>query len=121
MCGPPNLPGARAAFAGLRALLSSRRGRRLELARSAKFARMSGARVTLAEVIGFSEGRVLLMPYGDLRGIALDAEVAATGMDPEAPTGAALLGRVIDGFGMPLDSDGPLNVATHAPPLSRAH
>ena len=71
--------------------------------------------IALAEVIGFNEGRVLLMPYGDLRGIALDAEVSATGMDPEAPTGTALLGRVIDGFGMPLDSEGPINVATRAP------
>jgi flagellum-specific ATP synthase len=70
--------------------------------------------VTLAEVIGFSEGRVLLMPYGDLRGIALDAEVIATGMDLEAPAGPPLLGRVIDGFGMPLDERGPINVAARA-------
>ena len=55
--------------------------------------------VALAEVIGFNDGRVLLMPYGELRGIAPDGEVIATGMDPEAPAGAALLGRVIDGFG----------------------
>lgn len=71
--------------------------------------------VALAEVIGFNQGRVLLMPYGDLRGISVDAEVAATGMDPEAPNGMGLLGRVIDGFGMPLDADGPLNVATRVP------
>ncbi len=71
--------------------------------------------VTLAEVIGFSEGRVLLMPFGDLRGIALDAEVAATGMDPDAPAGPGLLGRVIDGFGRPLDGAGPLGAAAHTP------
>jgi len=69
---------------------------------------------TLAEVIGFSEGRVLLMPYGELRGVALDAEVTATGMDPEVPAGTALLGRVVDGFGMPLDSRGPLNATARA-------
>jgi flagellum-specific ATP synthase len=71
--------------------------------------------VALAEVIGFNEGRVLLMPYADLRGLAVDSEVAATGMDPEAPTGAALLGRVVDGFGMPLDGGGPIHVTTRAP------
>jgi flagellum-specific ATP synthase len=69
--------------------------------------------VALAEVIGFNEGRVLLMPYGDLRGIAPDSEVVATGMDPEAPSGSALLGRVIDGFGAPLDGLGGLPTTRH--------
>jgi flagellum-specific ATP synthase len=73
------------------------------------------ADVALAEVIGFEEGRVLLMPYGDLRGIAAHAEVAATHMDPEAPTGTALLGRIIDGFGAPLDQLGPINATSYAP------
>jgi flagellum-specific ATP synthase len=36
-------------------------------------------------------------------------------MDPEAPAGAALLGRVIDGFGAPLDGAGPIHVTAHTP------
>jgi flagellum-specific ATP synthase len=73
------------------------------------------AEVALAEVIGFNSGRVLLMPYGDLRGVAADGEVAATGLDPEAPTGPSLLGRVIDGFGAPLDDLGPIHSTSYAP------
>lgn len=57
----------------------------------------------LAEVVGFSEGRVLLMPYDQLLGIEAGSEVLATGETAHATAGSALLGRVIDGFGMPLD------------------
>jgi flagellum-specific ATP synthase len=71
--------------------------------------------VSLAEVIGFSEGRVLLMPYGDLHGISPDGEVVATGIDPEAPAGPTLLGRVIDAFGEPLDDAGPILADRHTP------
>jgi flagellum-specific ATP synthase len=65
-------------------------------------ARSHGGR-TLAEVVGFSEGRVLLMPYEELTGVEAGAEVMATGETAHADTGSHLLGRVIDGFGAPLD------------------
>lgn len=65
-------------------------------------ARGRGGR-TLAEVVGFAEGRVLLMPYEDLIGIEAGSEVMATGETAYASTGEHLLGRVIDGFGQPLD------------------
>jgi flagellum-specific ATP synthase len=65
-------------------------------------ARGSGER-TSAEVVGFSEGRVLLMPYQDLLGIESGSEVMATGTTAHANAGAHLLGRVIDGFGQPID------------------
>jgi flagellum-specific ATP synthase len=58
---------------------------------------------TLAEVVGFSDGRVLLMPYEDLAGIESGSEVMATGESAHAVAGRHLLGRVIDGFGMPID------------------
>jgi flagellum-specific ATP synthase len=57
----------------------------------------------LAEVVGLKPGRVVLMPYGDLRGMGSGSEVVATGKTPRMPVGDALLGRVIDGFGEPLD------------------
>lgn len=57
----------------------------------------------LAEVVGLDASRVILMPYGALRGIAAGARVVATGRASEIPVGDALLGRVIDGFGQPLD------------------
>jgi flagellum-specific ATP synthase len=60
-------------------------------------------RSALAEVVGLSEGRVLLMPYEDLVGIEAGSEVTATGEAAFALTGEHLLGRVLDGFGQPLD------------------
>lgn len=63
----------------------------------------SHGRSALAEVVGLSEGRVLLMPYEDLIGIEAGSEVIATGETAFAQVGEHLLGRVIDGFGMPLD------------------
>ncbi len=57
----------------------------------------------LAEVVGFSDGHALLVPLSSLQGMALDAEVEVLGASSELPFGDALLGRVIDCFGHPLD------------------
>jgi flagellum-specific ATP synthase len=56
-----------------------------------------------AEVVGLRDGKVLLMPFGDLRGIAAGSEVIATGRPISIRIGEGLLGRVIDAFGSPLD------------------
>jgi flagellum-specific ATP synthase len=56
-----------------------------------------------AEVVGLRDGKVLLMPYGELRGIAVGCEVMATGRAVDLAIGESLLGRVIDAFGRPLD------------------
>jgi len=63
-----------------------------------------------AEVVGLKEGRVLMMPYEEPRGISLGSEVIATGRAVYVPVGDGLLGRVIDAFGSPLDGRpiGPL-------------
>ena len=70
-----------------------------------------------AEVVGFAGDRIYLMPIGTLRGIGPDARVIPTGAVYEAPVGDALLGRVIDGGGTPLDGHGPLG-AVHRVPLN---
>ena len=57
----------------------------------------------LAEVVGLKPGRVTLMPYGPAEGIAAGCEVHALGADSQIGVGPALLGRVIDCFGEPLD------------------
>jgi len=57
-----------------------------------------------AEVVGIKNGKVLLMPYGELKGIRLGSEVIATGQPVQVGVGQSLLGRVIDAFGRPLDS-----------------
>jgi len=59
---------------------------------------------TLAEVVGFREGRVLLMPLGELSGIHPGSEVIAHGRPLEVPVGDELLGRVLNGLGQPIDS-----------------
>src|SRR5689334_13699792 len=57
----------------------------------------------LAEVVGLKQGRVVLMPYGPADGIAAGSEVHALGERSQLDVGPALLGRVVDGFGDPLD------------------
>ncbi len=56
-----------------------------------------------AEVVGFRGDDVLLMPLGDLTGLSPGAPVIATGAPLTFACGPALLGRVIDGLGRPLD------------------
>jgi flagellum-specific ATP synthase len=57
----------------------------------------------LAEVVGIGEQHVTLMPYGGTRGLAAGSLVLALGDHSEIGVGNALLGRVIDHFGRPLD------------------
>ena len=57
---------------------------------------------TLAEVVGFSDGKVQLMPFEDLHGIEIGSEITATGRFADVVVGEHLFGRVIDGFGAPL-------------------
>ena len=68
-----------------------------------------------AEVVGFRDGRTLLMPHGELRGIAPDQRVTALRRPFEAPIGDSLLGRVLDGFGAPLDSGPALSPESTSP------
>ncbi len=63
---------------------------------------------TLAEVVGFRNHHVLLMPLGELRGIHPGSEVIALGTSLRVPVGECLKGRVIDGLGQPLDDLGPI-------------
>ncbi len=56
-----------------------------------------------AEVVGLRPGVVTLMPYAASHGLAVGCEVVASGESAGIGVGAELLGRVIDGFGAPLD------------------
>ncbi|HWD18205.1 MAG TPA: FliI/YscN family ATPase [Verrucomicrobiae bacterium] len=64
---------------------------------------------TLAEVVGFRNHHVLLMPLGELHGIHPGSEVIALGTTLQVPVGEALKGRVIDALGNPLDDLGPID------------
>lgn len=63
-----------------------------------------------AEVVGFRDQEVLLMPLGDLEGIGLGNNVIPTGHSLTVRVGEELLGRVLDGLGDPLDEEkfGPI-------------
>lgn len=80
----------------------------------------------MAEVVGLRDQSVLLMPFGETRGIGVDSEVISTGRGLSLSVGPGLLGRVIDPFGQPLDSRPISNIGQrvnlrgdHRNPLSR--
>jgi type III secretion protein N (ATPase) len=56
-----------------------------------------------AEVVGFQGDEVMLMPLGELLGIGPDSEVIPTGRPLSIKCGDALLGRVLNGIGEPMD------------------
>jgi len=67
-----------------------------------------GREVIAAEVVGFRDDRVLLMPLGEMDGIAPGSEVVATGAGFSIVLGPGLVGRVVDGLGRPIDGKGPI-------------
>ncbi|MFH0728889.1 MAG: FliI/YscN family ATPase [Pseudomonadota bacterium] len=69
----------------------------------------------MAEVVGFKDERVLLMPYGDTRGIRPGSRVTLMDETPHADVGDDFLGRVINGMGEPLDGKGPIQASTQYP------
>ncbi|MCR4398809.1 MAG: flagellar protein export ATPase FliI [Firmicutes bacterium] len=62
----------------------------------------------MAEVVGFRGGDVLLMPLGDMDGIAPGSDVVAAGRPFTVAVGMGLLGRVLDGLGRPIDGGPPV-------------
>jgi len=62
-----------------------------------------GGRRLLAEVVAVARDRLTCMPLGDLSGVHAGSPVRATGMPLQVPVGDALLGRVLDGLGRPVD------------------
>lgn len=66
-------------------------------------------RIIRAEVVGFDNNRVLLMPIGEMEGVNPGARVVATGDKLKVKVGDALLGQVLDGLGNPISShQGPV-------------
>ncbi|MDL2307675.1 flagellum-specific ATP synthase FliI, partial [Desulfovibrio sp. OttesenSCG-928-C06] len=55
------------------------------------------------EVVGFREGNILFMPYGDLRGVQPGSLIRNSSLPPFFPVGPGLLGRAFDAFGQPLE------------------
>lgn len=89
--------------------------------------KMQGRDPLDAQVIGFRDDRVLLMPFGDAQGVSIGTEVRAVGTRRDVPVGEAMLGRVVDALGQPIDGNGPIACVAQMPlhrapiaPLDRA-
>lgn len=79
-----------------------------------------------AEVVGFRDDVVLLMPYGEMRGVRPGSLIRNTSTPPHFPVGNRYLGRAVDAFGQSLDPEHPVSPARYNPlhadppnPLSR--
>ncbi len=70
-----------------------------------------------AEVVGFREGQVMLMPYGELRGVHPQMRVVLAEHQASIRVGPGLLGRVLDGLGRPLDQKGAFRGVAASYPL----
>jgi len=70
----------------------------------------------MAEVLGFREKTVLMMPLEDIRSIGPGSRVVARQQKASVAVGTSLLGRIIDGLGNPIDGLGPLNT-DHSMPI----
>ena len=76
-----------------------------------------GPQAQAAEVIGFENGRALLMGLSPLTGIMPGVAVETAGVEAQVPVGPGLLGRIIDGLGRPIDGGGPLRDVPKLLPL----
>jgi len=61
-----------------------------------------------AEIVGFKKEKALFMPYGDIRGIGLGSRIVPISTSPVVGMSDQLLGRVVDGMGLPIDGKGPI-------------
>lgn len=85
----------------------------------------SGKQMT-AEVVGFKNERILLMPYSDMNGISAGNFVRNTGRQLDMRIGEFLRGRIINALGQPIDGKGPFEggslycvSGSHINPLER--
>jgi len=75
----------------------------------------SGGEELPAVAAGFRDDRMLLLPLSEMNGVGPGSEVYAAGHPLTVPVGPALLGRVIDAFGRPLDGLGPIKADCFCP------
>lgn len=87
----------------------------------------SGRRIR-TQVIGFRNGHVLSMPLEEIDGVQLHDRIVAREGDSNIAVGPGLIGRVVDGFGQPIDRKPAIRAAAHYPlyrtpvsPMDREH
>jgi flagellum-specific ATP synthase len=68
-----------------------------------------------AEVIGFNDKRVIVMPFGEMRGIEPGSRIVDINKRPTIKVGEAYLNRVVDGLGQPIDGKGSIQATVDYP------
>ncbi|MBI4229953.1 MAG: FliI/YscN family ATPase [Planctomycetes bacterium] len=68
-----------------------------------------------AQVVGFRDGRTVLLPLSDAEGLCALSRVRARATRQYVPVGPGLLGRVLDGAGRPIDGRGPVRAEAWVP------
>lgn len=81
-------------------------GRNFKIGEVCKVATDKQNKFVDAEVVGFNDGKVLLMPYEDIKGVGLGNIVTSTKNKLKIPVGDFLIGRVVDAMGRPMDDLG---------------
>lgn len=61
-----------------------------------------------AEIVGFRDDRVLLMPLGEMHGVRPGCQVIGTGIPHSIPVGREMLGRILNGLGEFIDDKPPI-------------
>jgi flagellum-specific ATP synthase len=90
--------------------------RRLSIGDRCRIAARNGRNLT-CEVVGFREGRALLMPFGALEGIGLGCKADVVDAEPVVRPTVKWLGRVVNAMGEPIDGKGPLPEGEEPYPL----
>ena len=72
-----------------------------------------------AQVVGFQDKKILLMPLGDIMGIEPGSIIESTEEFPAFQVSNALIGRIIDGNGEPIDGKGPIPAGAEYPLMGR--
>ncbi|MGA3042368.1 MAG: FliI/YscN family ATPase [Bryobacteraceae bacterium] len=108
-------------------LLVASRGPAVAIGDCCEVLTSSGRRIR-TQVVGFRDGHVLSMPLEEIDGIQLRDQVIARADDAQVPVGPDLIGRVLDGFGRPIDRQPPIRRAASyrlhpspGSPLDREH
>ncbi len=98
---------------GVRGIVAEAHGLELPIGGLAEIETPLG--LTAAEVVGFREESVQLMPLGSMRGAAVGSRVWPHSRQAGVPVTRRMLGRVIDAVGEPIDQGPPLVPEAHAP------
>lgn len=71
---------------------------------------LKGSEPIMAEVVGFKENIVCLMPLGNMAGIGPGSRIEATGRELTVGVTDEMLGRIFDGLGNIIDDNGGINI-----------